>query len=78
LVLNRAVFAFRTAFSLDPEKTLQTAFAVLRSRVNLSPTDKVVVISDVLATQRVDAIQIRTLEPVIVSAQRGDEELDRD
>ncbi len=79
LVLNRAVFAFRTAFSLDPEKTLHTAFGVLRSRVNLSPTDKVVVISDVLASQRVDAIQIRTLEPIVLpSAERRDEELDRD
>ena len=68
-----------TAFSLDPEKTLHTAFGVLRSRVNLSPTDKVVVISDVLASQRVDAIQIRTLEPIVLpSAERRDEELDRD
>jgi pyruvate kinase len=73
------VFAFRTAFSLDPEKTLQTAFTVLRTRVNLSPTDKVVVISDVLATHRVDAIQIRTLEPQVPeSVKGGDEELDRD
>jgi len=66
LVLNRAVSSFRTSFSLEPEKTLQTAFAVLREREGLTPGDKVVVISDVLATRRFDAIQIRTLEPVLV------------
>lgn len=76
LVLNRAVFSFRTAFSLHPEKTLQTAFTVLRSRANLAASDKVVVISDVLASHRVDAIQIRSLES-IASAPGSDEELDR-
>jgi hypothetical protein len=50
---------------------------VLRTRAGLAPTDKVVVISDVLATQRVDAIQIRTLEATEPTDAR-DEELDRD
>jgi pyruvate kinase len=63
LVMNRAVISFRTAFSLDPEKTLKTAFRVLMQREGLSPTAKVVVISDVLAHQRTDAIQIRPLDP---------------
>lgn len=64
LVLNRAVFSFRTAFSQDPEKTLDTAFAVLRERLGMAHDAKVVVISDVLARQRtVDAVQIRTIEP---------------
>lgn len=62
LALNRAVFAHRTQFSKDPEKTLQTAFRVLREREHLASYSKIVVISDVLAEQRIDAIQIRTLE----------------
>jgi pyruvate kinase len=62
LVLNRAVVSFRTAFSMDPEKTLATAFAVLIEREGLAPDAKVVVISDVLAHQRTDAIQIRPLD----------------
>jgi pyruvate kinase len=61
LVLNRSVFSFRTDFSRDPEKTLNMAFAVLREREGLPEDAKIVVISDVLAEQRSDAIQIRTL-----------------
>jgi pyruvate kinase len=62
LMMNRSVVSFRTAFSLDPERTLATAFKVLLQREKLSPSDKVVVISDVLAQQRVDSIQIRPLD----------------
>ncbi len=61
LCLNRAVFAYRTAFSSDPEKTLQRAFDVLRERVGLQQDAKLVVISDVLADKASDAIQIRRL-----------------
>jgi len=61
LMLNRNLSPFRTAFSSDPEKTLQTTFNVLKKRVGLSSGDKVVVISDVLAGSGIDAIQIRTL-----------------
>ena len=61
LSLNRAVYAFRTAFSTDPEKTLQRAFDVLRRDDGLGPDAKLVIISDVLADQRSDAIQIRKL-----------------
>jgi pyruvate kinase len=61
LALNRAVYAYRTAFSNDPEKTLQRALTVLRDREGVSPDEKVVVISDVLADQPTDAIQIRRL-----------------
>ena len=65
LVLNRSVFSYRTAFSQDPEKTLDTAFAVLRDRVGLPVDAKVVVISDVLARHRtVDAVQIRPIGPL--------------
>ncbi len=62
LMLNRSVIAFRTPFSTDPEKTLATAFKALMERERLPADSKVVVISDVLAQQRVDAIQIRTLD----------------
>ncbi len=61
LTLNRNLSAFRTAFSTDPEKTLQIAFDVLKTRVGLSEGAKVVVISDILAGSGIDAIQIRTL-----------------
>ncbi len=61
LALNRAVYAYRTAFSSDPEKTLQRAFDVLRDREGLAINSKLVVISDVLADKVSDAIQIRRL-----------------
>jgi pyruvate kinase len=61
LMLNRNLSPFRSAFSSDPERTLQTAFDILKSRVGLSPGDKVVVISDVLAGVGIEAIQIRML-----------------
>ena len=61
LMLNRGVFAHRAAFSSDPEKTLQTAFRVLREHENIAPDARVVVISDVLAESTVDAIQLRTV-----------------
>ena len=61
LMLNRGVFSHRTAFSTRPEKTIQTALSVLREREGLQPEARVVVISDVLAETRVDAIQIRAV-----------------
>jgi pyruvate kinase len=59
MMLNRGVFAFKIDFSSDPEKTLQTAFRILKDREAFQAADKVVIISDVLAQQRVDSIQIR-------------------
>ncbi len=59
MMLNRGVFPFRIDFSSDPEKTLQTAFRILKDREQFQVGDKVVIISDVLAQQRVDSIQIR-------------------
>jgi len=61
LILNRHLTPFRTAFSSDPEKTLQTAFDALKERAGLKPGDKVVVISDVLAGSGIEAIQIRQI-----------------
>ena len=59
MMLNRGVFPFRMTFSSEPEKTLQKAFQLLKERENFQAGEKVVVISDVLAQQRVDSIQIR-------------------
>ncbi len=61
LVLNRNLSPYRSAFSKDPEKTLQTAFEVLLDRAGLKTADKVVVISDALAGTGIEAIQIRQL-----------------
>ena len=54
MTLNRGVFPFRINFSSDPEKTLQTAFRILKNREHVQMGEKVVIISDVLAQQRVD------------------------
>ncbi|MEQ8483652.1 MAG: pyruvate kinase [Pseudomonadales bacterium] len=62
LSLNRAVYSYRIEFSKEPEKTLQRALSILREREEFKPTDKVVVISDVLAERNSDAIQLRYLE----------------
>ena len=61
LMLNRNLSSFRSDFSNDPEKTLQTAFDGLKMRASLQPGDKVVVISDVLAGVGIEAIQIREI-----------------
>ena len=60
-MLNRATFAHRTAFSNDPEKTIQTALRVLREREQIDSDERVVVISDVLVEKTVDAIQLRSV-----------------
>lgn len=61
MTLNRGVFPFRIDFSCDPEKTLQTAFRILKEREHFRSGEKIVIISDVLAQQRVDSIQIREI-----------------
>ncbi|MCL4170280.1 UNVERIFIED_CONTAM: hypothetical protein GTU68_060890 [Idotea baltica] len=61
LSLNRATAAHRTEFSSNPEKTLQRAFQVLMDREGIAVGAKVVVISDVLAEDSTDAIQIRQI-----------------
>ncbi len=62
LMLNRHLVAHRTPFSRDPEKTLQVAMDILRQREGFRSGDQVVVLSDVLVAQGVDAIQVRTLD----------------
>jgi len=59
LALCRGVYAHRINFSLEPEKTLATAFGVLLDKEHFQPGDAVVVISDVLAGAGTDAIQVR-------------------
>jgi pyruvate kinase len=61
LILNRNLSPFRTAFSNDPERTLQIAFDVLKERADFQAGDKVVVISDVLGGVGIEAIQIRLI-----------------
>ena len=62
MMMGRGIRPFRIAFSQDPEKTLQTAFNVLKEREGFQSEEKVVVISDVLAgSGKIDAIQIRHL-----------------
>ena len=61
LVLNRNVSPYRIAFSQDPEKTLTAAFKLLKSKAGLETGDKVVVISDMLSGQGIEAIQVRRL-----------------
>ena len=62
MMIGRGIRPFRIAFSQDPEKTLQTAFNVLKDREGFKSKEKIVVISDVLAgSGKIDAIQIRHL-----------------
>ena len=61
LMLNRNVYPFRIALSADPERTLATAFNVLKARASLQSGDKVVVVSDILEGTGIEAIQIRHL-----------------
>lgn len=61
LMLNRNLASYRTAFSNDPEKTLQTAFDALKAKADFSSGDKVVVISDVLVGTGIEAIQLRLI-----------------
>ena len=61
LVLNRNVSPYRIAFSQDPEKTLTSAFKLLKGKAGLESGDKVVVISDMLSGQGIEAIQVRKL-----------------
>lgn len=59
--LNRAVVSHRLAFSSDPEKTLMSAFEILKRDDEFQAGDKVVVISDIISGLGVDAIQIRSV-----------------
>jgi pyruvate kinase len=59
LALNYATFAHRIDFHDDSEGMLVDAFAKLREKHQIDPTAKVVVVSDILAADGVDAVQVR-------------------
>ena len=59
---GKKIFKFGYEFSKEPEKTLQRALAILKSREGLASGDKVAIISDVLAEGNSDAIQLRHLD----------------
>lgn len=61
LFLNRGVMAHRILFSRDPEKSIQNALTILKTREGFQPGDRVVVLSDIIAGAGIDAIQIRTI-----------------
>ena len=61
LALNYATYAHRIHFHDDPEATLVEAFACLREHHHIEPGAKVVVVSDILAADGVDAVQVRKI-----------------
>lgn len=61
LALNQNAVAYRISFSNDPEKTLASAFNMLRKQNTVAVGDKVVVVSDTLAVSGIDSIQIREI-----------------
>jgi len=61
LVLNRNVLSYCLPHHGTPEQILAAAGALLATRGEFAPTDKMVVLQDILAGAGVGAIQIRTL-----------------
>lgn len=61
LALNYATYAHRIHFHDNPEATLLEAFASLREHHQIDPETKVVVVSDILAADGVDAVQVRKI-----------------
>ena len=62
LLLNRACYPYRIDFSSDPERTIKTAFALLKKKQMLPAGSRIVIVSDIIAgTERVESIQVRNL-----------------
>lgn len=61
LVLNRNVLSYCLPHHGTPEQILAAAGALLATRGEFAPADKMVVLQDILAGAGVGAIQIRTL-----------------
>lgn len=61
LALNYATFGHRIEFRGDTEAMLLQAFAKLREQHQISAEAKVVVVSDILAADGVDAVQVRKI-----------------
>jgi pyruvate kinase len=59
----RGVEPFLMKFDPDPEATVQKAIGLLRAQGHVSPGDKVVVVSDILAADRlINSIQLRNVD----------------
>ena len=67
LVLNRNVLSYCLTRHGTPEEILAEAGAMLAARGEFAPTDKLVVLQDILAGSGVGAIQIRTLGDLTAS-----------
>ena len=61
LILNRNVLSFTIGYDENPDKILAEAARVMLTRAEFKPDDKIVVISDTLSGQGIDAVQIRHL-----------------
>ena len=61
LMVNRGVYTHSIPFDSDPEKTIQTALQVLAEQENVQPSDRFVLVSDVLSHSGVESIQIRQI-----------------
>lgn len=61
LALNYATFGHRIEFRDDTEAMLREAFAKLREQHRIDTDAKVVVVSDVIAADGVDAVQVRKI-----------------
>ena len=65
LVLNRNVLSYQIDFGKDSDATLAAAAAIMIKRDEFSPEDRVVVISDTLAGDGIEAIQIRQIADLL-------------
>lgn len=61
LILNRNVLSFTIGYDENPDKILAEAARVMLTRAEFKPDNKIVVISDTLSGQGIDAVQIRHL-----------------
>jgi pyruvate kinase len=62
LRLLRAVEPFLMPLASDPDETIENAITILRREGRVSPGDKVVIATDILAQDRlVDSVQLRTV-----------------
>jgi len=65
LVLNRNVLSYQIDFGQNSDATLAAAAAIMINRDEFSPEDRVVVISDTLAGDGIEAIQIRQIADLL-------------
>ena len=64
-MLNRNVLSYQIEFGKDSDETLAAAAAIMIKRDEFSPEDRVVVISDTLAGDGIEAIQIRQIADLL-------------